>query len=398
MHGFYQRQREYVCDGKQSVLFNDVVPQTVTLRGNLNEKLLGSRKAYIVDRSTEASNGLHDTVFREVNIAPFESIITPEMGEVMSINTPPQLVSENKYAEKIFEIFKETIKRNWKSDKFKVITHSSGSDSRLISTAIKQLHNEHGDNWLGDVIFIEAEGESKEFLEIMNIQGWESHQYAVYSNTEDPNSNHDLSLTFNDAWKKLNGVMGFPVNVWWDAVEWLQCKRLIPDDDDMVQAWTGYGSNEVSKALYHPQQTMAWYFKWHYYHELATFPMKVETVHPFHSYYFISEFLKWIDSDNPMSFATVTVSKKIVPFIAPELNVVNRDIDKIKDLGGYRTVSRRIMERNWADYMGSWYGQNINPNIEPTSKIEYSDWWGNWCLASFWEHLINTGRQIQYEV
>lgn len=394
---FYKRLREYKSNKGQSRVFDEVVPEKVTLRKNLTDTLLGSRKAYIVDRSAEASNGLHNTPFKEVMIAPFESVISSGMQEIIDMgDVHPQVIPKEEYAQKIFMAFKAAIKRHWNPSKFKIITHSSGSDSRLISTAIKHLHNELGDEWLGDILFVEAGGEFEGFLEIMKVQEWKPSQYAVYSNKKCPNENADRSLVFKDAWKKLNGVLGFPVNEigWTDPVLWAQDQGLAPKD---VQCWTGYGSNEISKALWDPEQNMGSYFKAQYYHELACFPEPCDTIRPFHDLEFIKEFMKWVDSDNPMDYPSVTVSKKIVPYIAPELSHINKDIDKIEDLNGYRNVSRRIMARNWANYMESWFGKNVDPDIEPTSKIEYSEWWGKWCLASFCQHLIETGHEIAIE-
>ena len=397
MKGFYQRRKQYDNGHIRSVSIDDVIPAKLTLRKNLTDSHLGCRQANIVDRTNEP--GFRETPFEEINVSEYSSTVDNDTSDIIAASyIKPELISPEQYTDKIFDLFKRTIKLHWKPEKFKIISHSAGSDSRMISTAIKQLHEELGSEWLGDVMFIEAEGESEGFLEIMKIQGWDDDQYCVMNNDLDPNENQWLALDFENAWKKLNGVLGFPVNVWWDTVLWLQDICGIAPPDDQIQAWTGYGSNEISKAVYHPEQTIPWYFKWHYYHELANFPMKVETVHPFHSFFFISEFLKWIDMENPMEYPTVTCSKKIIPVIAPELSHIDHtpELYKKRDAAGYRTVSDKLMVKNINDYQASWYGKNVNPSLVATNKIEYSRWWGEWCLASFCEHLIEQGCEVEH--
>jgi len=141
------REPIYIGDG-ESTEFMDVLPDKLTLRPPLPE--------FYKDRWSRPDF----TLFEEVNIKPYE-----HTGELLQFLEQEPWVRNQTY-ETVFEYLKNAIHKVWDSDKFHLIGHSSGYDSRLICKAIRELTEENGDKWAGEVLYVENMGE-KPFKEIM---------------------------------------------------------------------------------------------------------------------------------------------------------------------------------------------------------------------------------------
>ncbi len=332
------------------------------------------------------------TPFVEVGVVPHHEVQREFLREYdcqTEIESEPYDIDD--FASMYMELIKEAIGSAWKSDKFHVFAVSSGFDSRCITMAIKELAEEKGKDWLGDVLFFEAAGEGDAMKAIMEIEGWDKSQYiSCYDGI--PRNRHLYSFDFDKAWRRLNGHVSYPLNVWYTPIQWLQEQGIIPDDDK-IQCFTMYGANETTRACKHLHQTPEFYFWWHYYHMLSMFPLKGEWVHP--CYYgpliaYLHANRKYIAKVSD----ALSVCSVVVPTLYPEL-------DKVQRLGtsdmwrrGQLNPDPDIIRKTEEDYRRSWYGTNVHPESEPCNDIEYRDWWGNWVLASLCERLLREGKII----
>lgn len=335
------------------------------------------------------------TPFHEVEVVPHHEAQRAFLTQYD--NDPyfyPMASTENEFAEIYIIQLKLAIEEAWNPAKFHVFAVSSGYDSRCITMAIKELAEEKGKDWLGNILFFEAAGEGDALKAIMQIEGWDESQYiSCYDGLA--RNRHDYSFNFKRAWRRLNGYISYPLNVWYTPIEWLQEYGVIPGDDQ-IQVFTMYGANEITRACKHLHQTPEFYFWWHYYHMLSMFPLKGEMVHP--CYY--GPLIKYLHRNRQYVSKVpdaLSVCSVVVPTLYPEL-------DKVTRLGttdmwrmGQLNPDADLIARTETEYRKSWYGSIVHPEAKPCNDIEYRDWWGHWVLASFCERLLQEGKRIDVD-
>lgn len=86
-----------------------------------------------------------------------------------------QIVSECK------KVIKHYLVTMWDSTTTKLVFHSSGWDSRIISGCICELRDELGSDWIGNIHFrCHQKDETESFIKIMKLQGWDKSQYSGF--------------------------------------------------------------------------------------------------------------------------------------------------------------------------------------------------------------------------
>jgi len=381
----YRRERIYKSEIGKSHAFHEVCPKKLTLRKDLHPRIF---KPIILD-------GWTGTIFNEVNVVPFNEAYSNELNfgqkKMKKIK-----VSKKEFAEIMLDLLTNVIESTWDSNKFHVIPHSSGYDSRLISTVLKYLKKKNGDSWFGDYVFIESNGESELFKQMM--EGWQKH--IVMYEGKDPSEAHSHSFEFKDAWKA--GLIGFPVNSWYSQVKWLQDMGIAPKE---VQCYTGYGANETTTVIkkpslyananYHPEykpNNLGLYFAWHYLHQLSGFTLNGDWIHPFYSLDYLEALARYSQDHIEHLRPGLSASKTILEVIEPKLAKIHKMVRGEVKKKGFFTVSNRIINQAVKDYKSSWYGER-HP-IQPTKTIIYCEWWWSWRVASLCEYLLEQEHTI----
>ncbi len=366
---FFRKGIEYQSE-KKSGDFYKACPEKLTLLpfdNKLTEVLVYTNK----------------TPFKEVMRVPYKE--SPEITALHNELENCKKSDSDNFVQDIFNSLMNSIEYTWKSEKFHLIGHSSGYDSRIISHAIKLLTKKNGKEWLGDVLFVENHGEGDSFNEIMKVQGWDKSQYFCYNENIKPKLFHADSLVFNDFYKKFDGFGSFPVNQFYDPFVRMQQKGILPESDK-IQYYTGFGANGIT--VDSVLRSLRYYAKWHSNLQLNFFNTVGEAIYPFWNFDFIRKVFYYSKLGKD-----VIASELISKTMTPELNhifkyktpdVINR---------GYRNISSVIMSLVWDEYIGSWYGKR-KKNVKMTNFIDYRSWWGHYCLASMCEHLISKGHKL----
>lgn len=292
-------------------------------------------------------------------------------------------------ADRVFGAFKLAILTKWDARKYHVMTCSSGYDSRMMLCAMKELM---ADGLVDDnFILFEADGEADLAQECINAVGLDRKLQVYNKDQDNPNEYHALSFDFKNAWIALNGGMvTYPVNRWFTPF------LTLPYSQKNTQVFTYYGGNETSKALMMRNQNINWYFWWHYHHQLATFPLYGEMVHPYYNLdlqtvmneYWTDEALKYIQPGD-------SIAKLVIQVKFPELMGIYKMGTGDVKAAGYNTLSNRLYEQCKIDYEHSWLFKQVGyGNTCPTNQIEYNPWWGMYGIASLCDHLIERGYKI----
>ena len=362
MSGF-NRDVVFTGDGS-SMEFYDVLPTNLTIRRQVPDGLNESFMGYT-----------GKTIFVEVNMNPYFHNDNTE--EFLSADYP-----ETRSVKELYDVIKRVIERRWDPSKLHVVGHSSGYDSRIVSTAIKELGEKNGKEWLGDVVCVEVFGEGFLFNEIMKKQGFAG---IVYSEEFSLPECQERWFNFKNFHKKFNGVSAFPVNQWWDAYDHLEECGIL--DRENTQCFTGFGANETME-IAHKKKGFDYYFKWFHHLQLQTFrTWGGEWVHPFWDY----EYLNALAGFTEAKEYSDRIAERMVNEIAGHLSYIPR-IHSNKE---FRTLSDTLLLRAQEEYDNSWYGREVKLKLDK-DFTNYRPWWYNYCVASMCEYLLEKGYKIKF--
>ena len=118
--------------------------------------------------------------FKQVNLTPDKAF--EDYDEIISIKRNAKTITEDEFIRKFIKAFKETVRDIWDKNKYHIVLHSSGYDSRMLSWTIKQLN-------LSDLTYLCMEPEWDEFYPIMEYIGGEHHKMVVHRRGDNPGSN-----------------------------------------------------------------------------------------------------------------------------------------------------------------------------------------------------------------
>jgi len=384
--GFYERGRYFQSsENEPTKKFLETMPREVTLR----------TRSELLQVFGTSPCGI--TPFKEVEVVPYKEVelLRTKVFLTEPVHSYPIRTNlfrtPRQYAERMLEAMKKALVEGWDSKKFHIVTLSSGYDTRLIAIALHEVYKERGDSWLGETVFMEADGEYDRAKRILDLIGWKGFEFIKYNGKEvNPHEYHKRSVTEFDAWKRFECPTGFPMNIWWDPIDWMQSHLLAPQDDSKLQCVSGFGSNEYALA-FNTFKGLKWYYEWIYYHPLSCFKMKGSWLYPFYNF----GFARTLAENRVWRYRGCGVAKHAIKYLAPEtwgmggLGIKDREPT-------VRLLSRRLVNKAVEDYTRSWYGSKVNPTVRPQSNLmDYSEFWGSWSLASFCDYLIGKGYTVK---
>lgn len=160
-----------------------------------------------------------ETPFLEIKFARYDDLVSIPVKDVLFCGMYIDLL----------KAVKEYFLLTW-DDSPKLVLHSSGLDSRIISTALAELRDEKGLDWIGDIHFRCHQPEGDVFNEIMSIQKWDKKYFSVWEGPE-----HDYYDVGNDQYA-LNGWQNYnqAMNYWSDIVPMAMEKKYT-----LINGWGG---------------------------------------------------------------------------------------------------------------------------------------------------------------
>lgn len=308
-----------------------------------------------------------DEPFYEIKSKP---ATTPK--EVIDLCTPIERTIETDTAiPLLFDAVCESIAASWNPGAFHVVSHSSGYDSRIISSAIKKLG--YADK---DVLFLGNRWEAdfaERFFEKLGIEN-----YANFTDGED--GNHFV-LGLQSVWR--NAPCPIPGNLWRYLIEWAESKNLIPTTG--VQCYTGLWANEAWNCFLSPNND--WMNRvggWYSYNCMAALPVKAQQVeYPMVDTRVLS-LLR-----NTLACSGDKLRERVANFANPGTsNIPRLGLDDRN-----HQISMPLRLQLDALYQSTWFGKH-RPWIAPTTS-EFSTEWGRYSLAMMIEELIKEGVSVE---
>jgi len=280
----------------------------------------------------------------------------------------------------------------WEPDKSHVVFHSSGYDSRVLSSCIRKLQYERGDDWLGDVLFLSNRWEADVFHEIMRLQGWKPGQYASYDTGADY-EHYGRVLDFDHYWYTNNAPVPMPGRFFSYLVEWA-CDIGALSGREELQAFNGHGcalSGRDREGIWRLRggiETTAekiWQHGSHNFYSLMmlNYPGNIHANFVLAEKNVVDVALGW-DTKGPMR-------KAIVDHLCPE-------IAHLPNLGSndhHAPIAHHIRQECERRFARSEYARITNKAWTCPPRASVAQRWATWGLASLCEHLHNQGVVIK---
>lgn len=117
------------------------------------------------------------TLFKEIDCV--HAPLPDKMLELVRVSGTSKAIAVDDLGALLYEAMYKYISENWDSKKIHLMSHSSGYDSRTVSIILKNLRDERGEDWLGQMYFVCWEPEIADFEPIMYYQGWKPEQLIL---------------------------------------------------------------------------------------------------------------------------------------------------------------------------------------------------------------------------
>jgi len=260
----------------------------------------------------------------------------------------------------------------------------------MLSWTIMQLYLEHGDEWLGNTVFLCSKWEGNTFKRIMQYQGWDQEHYMVANENEMYEEYYAVSLLdFHGAWRWSNGASSIPVNLFWYPVESAKKAGLL-SSDACTQLLTGMWGNEFVLAASIGANTVKDQFRKLYRSVLCGRPMNGDhIIHPYTEIEFV----------RMMIASSVRLGERLRPLLCAHMDEhLAAFVNENADADRHCRIAPWIIDRMVHDYNASWYGKIVRPGERPRHKTtEFQEFWSYWTSASLCEHLLQKGYHIDVE-
>lgn len=326
----------------------------------------------------EIQQGL--TMFNEITIS---NPIIPESIQNLKISGDRSAYND---VANIVNAIANVIERSWDPKQFHLILHKCGNDSRIFSETIANLRDKHGEEWLGDVLFLSFEPESVAFKKTMEFEGWRKNQYHICNEGSKTSEYYAEVLDFEKCWISANDAQP-PIWISMLTIEQLRESEIISKPFTETQLFHWGAGNRVFRLS--PYDVMMVYFYSRWGAGGYVFPFS-EQIMPFVSY----DVLSLIKPD-----ANLEIRDKILSYLSPELFMMPKG-EEDSQFSPQRQLSERLRKKCHDDFTNSWYYNKVilpcfpEYDFNVPKTLWRDDWWGVYSKASLCEHLVKNGVTI----
>ncbi|MBN2463127.1 MAG: hypothetical protein JXB43_05955 [Dehalococcoidia bacterium] len=334
------------------------------------------------------------TLFQKIEIVEPAELISESIKELPPISAAQHSAQPQKIAEEIVCKLVGVIEKAWDVDKFHIMFHSSGYDSRIISGILSKLRRKNGDSWIGNILFLCIQPEGQLFKEIMQLEEWKPSQYIVF-HEDIPAVDYRAGLVdFTSCWKWANDAQP-PVAAWGFAIETLMRNCVIPENCSNMQLISGSFGSETLDPKYTRKYTnfVDDLLQINYYHRYsAAFSALLHLYGDFIIPFVHADVLASAIKAQPIT----DIRHKILAEISPQLLNIKRYSGSLGYDDPYHFLSAKVRQDVETKYRNSWYAKNVCLLISrPPSTVFTQPWWSSYTAASLCENLIGNGSQIR---
>jgi len=327
-----------------------------------------------------------NTPFEEIEVVTPLDTLSEEYKELSKVKAHSVPISWNKFIDKCWETYLTAVDNVWDDDKFHMVMHSSGYDSRIMSLALKQLHKEN-------LLFVCLEPEGSVFENIMKHQAWSEDKYMVYNKGISYDEYYKEGLDYDLCLKITNGPSERPVNPNGVAYYCLQAAGKIDKDENMQ-----FHANQFAEILNSKVVNFEHYYKEFYYSRFSrfwsTFDCKVS------DNYLDFDLMKFMMEAKVSNWHTRDqLREEMIRQIDPHMLKFKRWTWNEVYGQNFFKLSDRLHKKAVEDYKNSWFYKNIDKDINSTSKYMVSatfKWWQKWSMGAVTDYLVSKGCNIKF--
>lgn len=348
---------------------------------NVDELTFNNKYCY------RASGASLQTPFKEITVVPYEEVLPSYWFDLMKVKPRTKKVTLDSFMDGFKDALMKFIDKNWASDKFHFVLHSSGWDSRILSAVLRELYEKRGREGFGRFVFVCWGAEIPEFRKIMRRKGWSRNDYLLLSQFDD--AYYSYFFDFKNACKYLNGPSSFPLNEIYWALDVLKRNKKINASNEETEFWFAHHFNIVFQELVGRKRNTIKEFLDRNYYDLATnylSSMPCKVVSP-------------LDGWEPMKHiieSDIKPQRMLREKIAKRLNPELSDIPRVR-IPRRQLIPERYLKQIKRDYDASWYGRNIRQGLEVHPLLEHDLFWVHWSTASLIDYYIAQGVNISKE-
>lgn len=335
---------------------------------------------------------IRDSLFNEIEV--FSEPVPPSMRFLFARYINKRRIDINLLAQNLVDRMSKFIESSWDSNKTHVMPHSSGYDSRLISTIIRRLTQKNGREWLGDIYFICWEPEVRDFMTVMQYEGWDKNHIILIKGPA--TDFYRQAVSFFNLGKYCSDSNRFICY----CFDYLIYKKIENLNLNNVQIVSGLFSDEIlRKEATTPRADMIW-------NDLSHF-----MVHFLHDVHF-----EWSSFDVLLPFMSLNVIDYLFDYNLPraddlKLAMLNYLDPNLAQLPNYRFEYFKIIRKQGSHpyyrlsdatvanmsraLKNSWYFGVLNPSINISNiLVNDSKILKDYTNAAICEYLIQKGVNI----
>jgi hypothetical protein len=367
----FNRERVYrnTLTGKQSTRIMDLLDRDVTVRKN-----------YVVPRN---ESGNRHTLFKNIEIVPALETLSPEAKALLTRKAGTSPWSTQTYLSTLKKALVKFVSESWSQDKFHLIFHSSGYDSRVMSWAIRQGTTE---SQRTNVLFACFGAEAETAKQILLYEGWPEDQFVGIT---DFDGYYERLLTFSGAWRMINGAALGIFNLNYGLSWLLEDLGLIPSDENAIQQWSGFGSDYLLAGA----NNRAGNFLQQQFLRVRNTPISM-------SFFKAREVAYPYFSLDVLRMAIVSAARLGYRYRMPLLRTIDKKLAAFPRVDAkLPPIPPSLMESCVVEYGKSWYGKNVRLGAADQSDQigSYNPWWSYWTAAAFCEHLLQEGYRLSVQ-
>lgn len=136
--------------------------------------------------------------FSEIGIRHSSEVMDQKQRHLVTTLEKDQSMTISSVSIQLVNALKSYFKKTWDSSHYHLVLCSGGLDSRIMSWILRDLREEMGRNWLGDIHFICHHPEGTIFKEAMKLQGWNQYEYSIHKETQNQSADYYDLGNWND--------------------------------------------------------------------------------------------------------------------------------------------------------------------------------------------------------
>lgn len=411
------------ADGSQYRTLHEAARALKTVRANPGHTLIRrpAEKQNMERYAQRAKRIIDGTYDRSTLLQDVRAVMQPmpaELTKLLPKQSGKQHVDDvDKHTDKLLATLIKHVRRSWNPHARHVVMHSSGYDTRLITSVLKHVAMEEGNNWLGEVTFVCFQPEIKHARAVFDYLGWPKSTWFPVDAGKPAVDYYAPCLDF----KTIGANVSESERFWGGPLlTQLRLGGYLTDTAKPLQILSALFSDETCKWNRLKWGSVAWFVGCFLFDNPGIMPgvPQVEAILPFVN----AEWLQLMSTfylPRSIDDSKLALLQRLDPALADTKRFPNwrfsakaireRNVaaeaarcglapENIHNHIDQQKISQATAQKMEADYAASWYAQKVGPKKLDYQHRSYFVYWcdrnTHYMKAAFYQHLIDQGVNV----